>query len=342
MAEKNEVIIVFLILVTVIIIGIIVFLIFLLVSNNRDNNSSNGSSNVGSNAKLEIKNSSGMDIWVENRVGTDINNTVPGYSTPIFVAAGDSITFNFPASGLASARFWPKIGCDNNGTNCIIGDQLPDLDGNCPSTGCTPAIDTLFEITSECTLENVNDCTSPPNNSENRVDFLNMSLVDGYSLPFKLTVIGDTSKCSAGIQNGLDGSQLTLDKCPADETITNVSTGESFEVDLAYFANNTVYACMSPCRKLVSPVIQQGLGESESDFPAVMYCCPTPENVTPCVPEDGCVTPATCRAGPIEDSQYVEVISTYAPGNYSFSYDDEDGLHTCPNTYSYKLEYFSN
>ena len=64
------------------------------------------------------------------------------------IASGGGYTdFTTPVEGLVGTRFWAKYGCDSNGENCLIGDQVPAIGSECPPDGCTPAIDSLFEAT---------------------------------------------------------------------------------------------------------------------------------------------------------------------------------------------------
>lgn len=63
-----------------------------------------------------------------------------------FVKKGGSIEYVLPDTGVASTRFWAKFGCDSTGSNCSIGDQVPNpITKDCPAGGCSAPIDTLFE-----------------------------------------------------------------------------------------------------------------------------------------------------------------------------------------------------
>lgn len=122
------------------------------------------------------------------------------------LANGQSFVYNVPTGGISATRFWPKTGCDANGSNCESGDSV----GPCPSTGCQPPIESKFEA------------TFAPKGAADQT-WYNLSQVDGYTLPFKVTPTG----IGAGQGNCVpsDCSGLRLDQCPGDE---NMSGGGAF------------------------------------------------------------------------------------------------------------------
>jgi len=289
-------------------------------------------------ADLRIINSCKSTLWFEARYG-GAGAPLPGQSaTSLQALPGSYIDYTVPDTGLPGSRFWAKYGCDSNGQNCLIGDQMqywPNPPGGCPSGGCTPPVDSLFEATWGCRPGS--SC-----NSQNPTTWFDTSQVDGWTIPYKLTPVGDTSGCDCvGSQcgfKGVDASTLDLAKCPRGEDLTagglqstaNVmgQTASLSSVDLRIIKNNQVLGCMSPCKKLNwgAPF---GLQQNEGQGAAMWMCCPTP---TPdnCSPSNGCITPQACRAGPIENTQFVAAVHDMAPGVYSYSYDDGVGLHACP------------
>lgn len=83
--------------------------------------------------------------------------------------------------------------------------------------------------------------------------------------------------------------------------------------------NGQTIACMAPCKKWNWPA-PLGLGNSERSGMGLDFCCPTPP-----------VSVGQCRRGAVVQSQYVNLIHRDCPSAYSYAYDDEGGLHNCPN-----------
>jgi len=288
-------------------------------------------------ADLRIINNCKTTLWFEARYG-GAGAPLPGQSaTALRALPGNFIDYVVPDTGLPGSRFWAKYGCDDNGKNCLIGDQMqywPNPPGGCPANGCSPPVDSLFEATWGCRPGS--EC-----NSANPTTWFDTSQVDGWTLPYKLTPVGDTSGCDCSGSNcgfkGIDASTLDVAKCPSNENLvaggqTSVNVyGKAVSlntVDLRIISNGTILGCMSPCKRL-NWGTPYGLQQAENSGATLWMCCPTP---TPdkCSPENGCVTPNACRAGPIENTQFVSAVHRMAPGVYAYSYDDGVGLHACP------------
>ncbi|CAK8992558.1 unnamed protein product [Durusdinium trenchii] len=100
------------------------------------------------------------------------------YRQNVKIEAGAS--HDFPAyAGLMGFRLWPKLRCNSDGNGCRIGQsggkgQPCGTDGN---WRCQAHIDTKFEAS-----------------FGGRRDYFDMSLVDGYTLPFKLKLRGCSVK----------------------------------------------------------------------------------------------------------------------------------------------------
>jgi len=289
-------------------------------------------------ADLRIINNCKTQLWFEARYG-GAGAPLPGQSaTSIQALPGSYVDYVIPDTGLSGTRFWAKYGCDNYGKNCLIGDQMqyyPNPPGGCPPGGCTPPVDSLFEATWGCRPGS--SC-----NSQNPTTWFDTSQVDGWTIPYKLTPLGDVSGCDCVGSNcgfkGVDASTLDVTKCPSGEDLsyngkynsvtTNGQTVSLKSVDLRIINNGTILGCMSPCKRL-NWGAPYGLQQDESSGSPMWMCCPTP---TPdnCSPSNGCVTPDNCRAGPIETTQFVNAVHSMAPGVYAYSYDDGVGLHACP------------
>jgi len=289
-------------------------------------------------ADLRIINNCDTQLWFEARYG-GAGAPLPGQSaTSVQALPGSYIDYVIPDSGLSGTRFWAKYGCDNYGKNCLIGDQMqyfPNPPGGCPPGGCTPPVDSLFEATWGCRPGS--SC-----NAQNPTTWFDTSQVDGWTIPYKLTPLGDVSGCdcigsSCGFK-GVDASTLDVAKCPSGEDLTAGGNFTSINVlgntvglksvDLRIINDGKILGCMSPCKRL-NWGYPYGLQQDEGHGSTMWMCCPTP---TPqnCDPANGCVAPLTCRAGPIENTQYVAAVHAMAPGVYAYSYDDGVGLHACP------------
>jgi len=287
-------------------------------------------------ADVRIINNCKSSLWIEARQGPQ-NAPLPGQTgTSTLALSGGYVDYPIPATGLASARFWAKYGCDKQGRNCAIGDQTqywPNPPGGCPATGCTAPIDSLLEATFGCK-------PGAACNVQNPTTWFDTSQVDGWTIPYKLSVAGSTEECDCNGNGcgfkGVDASQLDVSKCPSSEDLSMNGTYPSAtidgktqsltSVDLRFIhpTTNEILGCMSPCKKL-----NWQMGLTERSGSALWMCCPTP-NPSHCDPSNGCVTPEQCRAGPIENTGYVKAVHTMSPGVYSYSYDDLVGLHACP------------
>jgi len=200
---------------------------------------------------------------------------------------GQTATYPIPSGGWAG-RFWPKTGCDANGNNCVAGSSV----SGCPPTGCEPPADTKVEFHYD------------PLSSGNR-PFYDISLVDGYSLPAKITPSqSDGGRCT------VTDCAVSLASCPTDETQGLGS--------LQVVKGGHVVQCLSPCKRWNYPP-PYGLGKPESIQPGLLLCCPTPP-----------VTPGECRAGIVEQTKYVPLVRSACPSAYSYTYDDLGGSHDCP------------
>jgi len=171
----------------------------------------------------------------------------------------------------------------------------------CPSGGCQPPSDTKVEFFFPSASDNGNQV------------WYDISLVDGYSLPVEINPSTQTDSCV------VTNCALSLDSCPSNE---NSGLG-----DLHVYENGQAVSCLSPCKRWNYPP-PYGLGNSEQQDPGLHYCCPTPP-----------IYPTECRQGPVVSTQYVNLIHSTCPSAYSYAYDDEGGLHTCPVSTSFAVTF---
>jgi len=296
---------------------------------------------------LTIVNSCNFQLFIEARMGND-GGPLPGQkSTVTKLPAGQKLGFTVPAEGASGSRFWAKYGCDDNGRNCKIGDSqqfFPNPPGGCPPGGCQAPIDSLFEATWGCK-------PGAACNSKNPTTWWDTSQVDGWTLPYKVTLQGSYDQCDCDgmgrcpMLKEVDGSKLDLARCPKGEDVSWGGKYPTFgghdmkNIDLRYIADGQVLGCMSPCKKLNfgQPA---GLNINEGTLPTVYMCCPTPMIGANCQIDRGCIGPEDCRRGPIEGTKFVKAVHDMAPGVYAYSYDDALGLHACPaGTVKYTMEF---
>lgn len=278
--------------------------------------------------RLRIGNRCAEPIWIAH------SDNVP-FEQNQRLAPGEYHDYAIADGGLASARFWPKLGCDATGHACRIGDTGEGGGAPCGPTGCHPPVDSKFEVTFAATGGSAaspagsrsdlprSGTAAQPRPTEPRgsaATFYNLSLVDGYTLPFTVTPVGPGA--GQGACSASDCSTLTLDACPIQED----HVGDLRLADIA---------CLSPCKKWNYPA-PYGLGRSESEDPGLHLCCPTPidPGTGQCTAANGCMTPDACRAASdplsVVHTDYVALIHGRCPTAYSYSYDDAAGLHACP------------
>ncbi len=240
------------------------------------------------------------------------------FSAPqnIRLATGEFHDYAIPTGGIGSVRFWPKLGCDANGHNCAIGDTGEGGGVPCGPTGCQPPIDSKFEVSFAAV-------------GSSAATFYNLSLVDGYTLPFSVTPVG--TGAGVGSCTTSDCSELTLDACPTAEDLGGTVFPAYADKDLRLGD----VGCMSPCKKWRYPA-PYGMDLAESQDPGLHLCCPTPIDPASgnCNAAHGCMTADACRASndplSVTHTEFVKRVHARCPTAYAYSYDDAAGLHACP------------
>lgn len=276
-------------------------------------------------ALFRIVNNCSYTIWVQH---TNDPNSINEIAT---LATGGYVDYTIPNQGRASDRFWPKTGCDAGGQNCATGQSS----NPCPAAdaaGCAPPTDSKFEATWGCVISGGVGCAvTPQGHAIPNVTSWDTSAVDGYSLPYKVTIVGGGGTVCTGADcsscNAVDCTGLSLSNCPTDDNLSQGQTAVHAQYaseDLRVMntaSPGTVLGCYSPCKKLNYPDNTGFNGEnlSETSDEAVMYCCPTPP-----------IDTAACRAGPVVGTKYVAAVHSMCTGGvYAYAYDDVTGLHNC-------------
>jgi len=284
---------------------------------------------AGAPSRLRIVNGSTEPMWIF-WLGAEAGGTLPD-AHQILLAPGDHHDYAIPAGGLAGTRFWPGLGCDDTGNGCEIGQSGgPSADGfTCPSEGCAPPIDSKFEGTFGC-LPGVLAETCQVNPSSPTMarlpatDSWDTSLVDGFTLPFAVRVIGD---CPSGPMGGaIDCSALALSACPTSEDLSSGGVYPDL-ANLSLVAGGA--GCYSDCGRLTFSQRGNAPTFAPTAEQAQDYCCPTPP-----------VSPEECRAGPVASTGYTDVVHRLCPQVYAYGYDDGVGLWSCPAGVRYEVTFY--
>jgi len=286
-----------------------------------------------SSRRLRIRNGcSSAPLWIASEAG---ETTGPDPQN-LKVEPGQFHDFT-ALNGPSSTRYWAKTGCNAQGGHCELGSSGGPGE-SCMGPGrdssrCGPSIDSKLELS----YGNV-DLPCEPGRAGG-CDLVHMSLVDGFTLPFKLEVHGrclgaGSVRGSRGGSEGspvvVDCSRLSLASCPLVEDFTGVG----FQASLRAVNPETghVAGCYSPCQKLVSTAWNNSLarGHRPADAGVSKYCCPKPAE-----------TDDSCRSGPASSTNYVGVVHRACTGVNAFAMDNGLGLTRCEaRTTRYELTFF--
>lgn len=269
---------------------------------------------LAASQRLRITNGCAREpLWVAHMAGAEVGPDKQN----LRLDPGKHHDFN-TSDGLSATRYWPKMRCNSSGDLCLIGESGgPGQECN-ETMGCAPPIDSKFEGTF---------------GTEDGIDWIDVSLVDGWTLPFEFKmVLKKGKKCNAGdgdraVVTSVNCSGLTLDVCPGREMLGKLNTS----LQVVHPASKQVVGCYSPCAKLTSNNWENSVADdvSPANDSAVDYCCPTPP-----------MSPGKCRKGPVEDTNFVQAVHEHCPGVYGYSYDDGMGLITCPKDTHYEMIYY--
>jgi len=259
-------------------------------------------------------------IWiahiVANAIGPDPQN--------VKIEAGGSHRFSTSVGkgGLTATRFWPKMGCDEAGNNCEIGESggpgqgcVQHLPSGDDYSQCAPPVDSKFEGT-----------FMPPGSPEGVKDTVDMSIVDGFSLPFKMEATGGECIRNGVVDPGLvDCSSLLMDKCPREEAMH----GNHFDLRARNPKTGKVGGCYSPCMGLTDDKWAQTPGVAPDSPAAAPFCC-----------AGAFGPPVICKGGPIVNTQYVKNMHSSCAKGYAYAYDDHRATISCTTDTEYRITFY--
>eukprot|EP00931_Biecheleriopsis_adriatica_P115560 TRINITY_DN91343_c0_g1_i1.p1 TRINITY_DN91343_c0_g1~~TRINITY_DN91343_c0_g1_i1.p1 ORF type:complete len:367 (+),score=61.13 TRINITY_DN91343_c0_g1_i1:34-1134(+) len=254
-------------------------------------------------------------IWIAHEAAAGAVGPSP---QNVRIEPGKGQWFNTP-DGLTGTRYWPKMFCNEDGDDCLLGGSGGPSESCVHGqdySRCAPPIDTKFEATFGHSGERCDPLSS------GGCDFIDISLVDGFTLPFKLTPWGGKCRGSKGLQaRPIDCSGLTFGTCPVAEHMGHLVE----DLRARNPKTGNISGCYSPCTKLTSHKWKNWVNGDEFIKP---FCCPPG------------VQPEQCRAGGVGHSRYVAAIHQHCPGVYAYSYDDAMGLLQCEPSTHYELNFY--
>jgi len=268
-----------------------------------------------SSHRLSIKNGCDQPRWIAHIASSGVGPDAQDKK----IMPGQVAQFNTGVAGLSATRFWPKMGCSEAGGNCSIGDSGGPAEAcviRVPGkpddySHCAPPVDSKFEAT----------FAAPGTPAKDIVD---MSLVDGYSLPFKLEITWGACSRSGQPFQEMDCSDLSLSKCPMAEQLN----GKATNLHAVNPKTGKVAGCFSPCMRLVDDK-WQSTGVDSASPQAAPYCC---------AGADG--QPQTCNAGPIMQTQYLKTVKGLCPEAYGYAFDDKTSTIACSTDTQYLLTFY--
>lgn len=295
----------------------------------------------GSDTRLTMVNGCKDEtLWIAHIEGGGVGPD----AQDVRIAPGGNHSFhtNTPSgAGLSATRFWPKLGCDDeSGSNCRIGSSggpgegcVIRINGQPDDySHCAPPVDTKFEATFGSTVQGQGSVVK---------DVLDMSLVDGFTLPFTLTTGGGSCLRANKPFTGLDCSELSLASCPEAELLGGQTVSLQAVNPKGKFKGN-IGGCYSPCMKLIddkwnsssSSGTSGGLNPVAPDSAlAGPYCC-----------AGKWATPDTCngstdKPGVVLSTKYLSAVKEMCPGAYGYAYDDKTSTIACDTTTRYTLTF---
>lgn len=258
-------------------------------------------------------------MWIAHIIGGGVGPD----PQDVKIQPGESARFHtgLNGGGLSATRFWPKMGCNAHGSNCTVGSSGGPGEGcvvHVAGKGddyshCAPPVDTKFEAT-----------FSTPGSTI--LDTVDTSLVDGYTLPFKLEVAGGS--CSRHLKpfTGMDCTGLSLAKCPTAEVLNN----EKKSLLAVQPTTGAQGGCYSPCMRLTDDKwTPKGQAVAPDSAAAGQYCC-----------AGAFGNPGTCNAGDILQTSYIKATREACGASYDYAYDDKTATITCSVSTAYTLTFY--
>ncbi|CAE7434087.1 TL1 [Symbiodinium sp. KB8] len=292
---------------------------------------SSGRSQVSRRLRI-VNGCNSQPMWIAHIAGASMGPDPQN----VRINPGSFYDFETP-SHLSAMRYWPKMGCDESGHNCKIGSsggpgqscQWNPATGQEDYSRCHPPVDTKFEASYG---ENGAPCNpkTPGGVEMKGCDYVDLSLVDGWTLPVKFEASGDCRTNKDEKVEVLDCAALSLDACPTAEHLT--AAGVTADLRAINPVTHQVSGCYSPCAKLLdtkwsNKELAQGRQPESAEVSP--YCCPTPPQ-----------TPESCRAGPITHTDFLKTVHQKCPGVYGYAYDDGTGLMRCSSATHYTVTFF--
>lgn len=289
------------------------------------------------------------------------------YQWKIEIAAGATQSFKIPDQGAASNKVYFNLACEETtGTyaewgKCIIGGEF----GTSVLGNDLTSSNTWFEATWGCSDASGVDCVanpSQPSEALSNQDWLDISLVDGYTVPMKIELgTGEATSKNCQFQGGTawDGIEdvgfVDLASCPTETSSTMYSSNAAIQNQLengginllteneGYYVN-----CAAPHAWLSGNV----LGTNISPSPRPLIAGDTPETLNATnwygctgtcggtAGESGCTCPecgkSQCLEGPngdgrftVAETAYVTRLKAMGVESYTWQYDDDNGLKHC-------------
>ena len=241
------------------------------------------------------------------------------------IGPGGNRTFHtgLHGGGLSAARFWPKLGCDFSGGHCSIGSSGGPAEAcviRAPGkpddySHCAPPVDTKFEATFATQGSALKDV-------------LDMSLVDGFTLPFTLEVDGGSCERHGQAFTGMDCSRLSLAHCPEAEALQG---GQNVSLHAVDPKTGKAGGCYSPCTKLTDDKWNpKGTAVAPDSAVAGPYCC-----------AGAWATPDACNSdGAVLSTRYLRAVKEMCAAAYAYAYDDKTATISCTTTTRYTVTFY--
>lgn len=255
-------------------------------------------------------------IWIAHLVGGGVGPD----PQDVRIASGESALFHTGLNngGLSATRFWPKYGCNATGHSCVFGSSggpeegcVFQYKGHANYSKCNPPVDSKFEAS-----------FAAPGSTGH--DFVDMSLVDGYTLPFKVEVSGGSCNRNSQSFTGMDCSGISMDGCPSAEILN----GESVNLNAISTETGKQGGCYSPCMKLTDDKWNSTTAVAPDSSTAGQYCC-----------AGSWGNPDTCNAGSMLQTQYLASVRNMCPEAYGYAYDDKTATIICSSNTEYTVTF---